>query len=108
MTESEKKTMVKVLVENDPVATDEVVSVYLRLAKNTMLERLYPFVPDKSEVELPLSYETLQCELAARYFLRRGSQGETNHEENGINRTYGSVDDEDILRRLTPYAKVGG
>ena len=108
MTESEKKNTVKVLVENDPSATDDVVSVYLRLAKNTMLERLYPFRAEEDGSELPVRYETLQCELAARYFLRRGSQGETNHEENGINRSYASVDDEDILRRLTPYAKVGG
>ena len=108
MTDAEKKAMVVTLVENDEEATEDVVSVYLALAHNTMLERLYPYDPNKDTMDIPVRYDTLQCELAARYFLRRGSQGESNHEENGINRSYSSVDDEDILRRLTPFAKVGG
>lgn len=106
MTDSEKITMVQTLVESDPEATFEVVGVYLNLAFNAMLERLYPYDSDKDVI--PSRYDTIQCELAARYFLRRGGQGEINHEENGVNRQYDSVDDEDILKRLTPFAKVGG
>ena len=108
MTKAEKIAMVITLVENDAEATNEVVSVYLTLACNTMLERLYPYDDSKTATDIPERYDTIQCELAARYFLRRGGQGEINHEENGVNRTYGSVDDEDILKRLTPFAKVGG
>ena len=108
MTDSEKITTVQVLVENDPEATAEVVPVYLNLALHTMLERLFPFDHDKDETDIPSRYDMTQCELAARYFLRRGGQGEIQHEENGVNRTYGSVDDSDILARLTPVAKVGG
>ena len=108
MTKTEKITMVQTLVESDPGATDEVVSVYLDLALNAMLERLYPYDSEKEEGDLPVRYDAIQCELAARYFLRRGGQGEMTHEENGVNRSYASVDDEDILRRLTPFAKVGG
>ena len=100
--------MVQTLVESDPGATAEVVSVYLDLALNAMLERLYPYDSEKEEGDLPVRYDAIQCELAARYFLRRGGQGEMTHEENGVNRSYASVDDEDILRRLTPFAKVGG
>lgn len=108
MTQAEKIAMVQTLVENDAEATDTVVPVYLTLACNAMLERLYPFDTDKDSGDLPVRYDVLQCELAARYFLRRGGQGEINHEENGINRNYASVDDDDILQRLTPFAKVGG
>ena len=108
MTDAEKITMVKTLVESDAGATDDVVSVYLNLACGTMLERLYPFDTGKDSTDIPARYDMIQCELAARYFLRRGGQGEINHEENGVNRQYASVDDEDILRKLTPFAKVGG
>ena len=108
MTNAEKIAMVKTLVENDAEATDAVVTVYLTLASNTMIERLYPYDDSKTASDVPERYDTIQCELAARYFLRRGGQGEISHEENGVNRTYGSVDDEDILKRLTPFAKVGG
>jgi hypothetical protein len=73
-----------------------------------MLERLYPYDTEKGESDIPARYDTIQCELASRLFLRRGSEGETTHEENGVNRSYGSVDDSDILQRLTPFAKVGG
>ena len=108
MTQAEKILMVKTLVESDAEATDEVVSVYLTLALNTMLERLFPYDSSKAAGNVPERYDTIQCELAARYFLRRGGQGEINHEENGVNRRYASVDDADILQRLTPFAKVGG
>ena len=108
MTQQEKIAMVQTLVENDPGATAEVVPVYLTLALNAMLERLYPYDATKTEADIPERYDTIQGERAARYFLRRGGQGEISHEENGVNRSYASVDDEDILQRLTSYVKVGG
>ena len=108
MTGSEKTAMVRTLVENDPKATDALIAVYLSLATNAMLERIYPYDTGKSAADVPSRYDTIQCELAARYFLRQGGQGEINHEENGVNRQYASADDSDILQRLTSYAKVGG
>ena len=108
MNGSAKTVMVRTLVENDAEATDATIAVYLNLASNAMLERLYPYDSSKDSDDIPERYDTIQCELAARYYLRRGSQAELNHEENGINRAYGTVDDDDILKRLTPFAKVGG
>lgn len=108
MTQAEKIAMVKNLVENDAEATDAVVAVYLNTALYAMIERLYPFDTSKGAADVPERYDVIQCELAARYFLRRGGEGELNHEENGINRQWATVDDADILNRLTPFAKVGG
>ena len=108
MTDAEKIAMVRNLADIDSSVEDAFVSVYLRLAYSKMLERLFPYDSTKTVSDIPSRYDETQCELAARLFLRRGGEGETNHEENGVNRTYGSVDDEDILSRLTPYAKVGG
>ena len=107
MTNEEKILNGQTLVENDEAATDALVSVYLSQAKAAILRRLYPFgIPEDADV--PPIYEYSQCELASRYFLRRGAQGEVAHNENGVNRTYGSVNDEDILREIMPYAKVMG
>ena len=108
MTDAQKIARVKVLVENDPLATDEVVAVYLDSARSAMLERLFPLHPDKTVDDIPERYDAIQCELGSRYFLRRGGQGELNHEENGVNRQWASVDDSDLLDKLTPFAKVGG
>ena len=108
MTDAQKIAMVQTLVQNDGDATDAIVTVYLQLALNKMLERLFPYDSTKTVSDIPERYEIIQCELAARLYLRRGGESEISHEENGVNRTYGSVDDEDILSRLTPFAKVGG
>ena len=104
MDEQTKVTTVQMLVGEDPTATNEVCSVYLSVAAEKMLRRLYPF--DTTQTEVPAEYAMTQCELAARLIQRRGAEGEIAHHENGINRSYGSVNDEDILSRLTPYAQL--
>lgn len=109
MTNEQKVTMVQTLVGDDPeVATAALIDIYLQIACHKMLERLYPYDTDKTESDIPSRYDMLQCELGARLYSRRGGEGEISHEENGVNRAYASVDDEDILSRLTPFAKVGG
>lgn len=112
MTDTEKLNLVKVLV-NDNSITDETGEAYLALAKDRLKERIYPFVDftklddDGNEVyPLPTKHDRTQCELAARMLDRRGIEGQTNHNENGVNRTYGSVDDADILARVTQIVGV--
>lgn len=107
MTESEKVILTTALVDNDIEATPEIVAVYLSVAKDAILKRRYPFGYE-CDCFFPSEYDTLQCQLAARYFLRRGGEGEVAHSENGINRTYGSVNDSDLLQEIVPFAKVGG
>jgi len=108
MTAEEKVTMVRSMIGEEPEpASTELIELYLQLASGKMLERLWPFDIDKQESDIPQRYDMVQCELGARLYLRRGGEGEISHEENGINRNYASVDDEDILSRLTPFAKVG-
>lgn len=78
---------------------------YLAKAESVILRRLDPLGSVGATV-VPDKYEMLQCELAARYSFRTGGEGELAHSENGVNRTYGSVNDEDLLREIMPYAKV--
>lgn len=109
MTDAEKIVMTRTITGDDnTIATSDLLTVYLQIACGKMLERLYPYDTAKTDSDIPERYHTLQCELAARLYIRRGGEGEISHEENGVNRSYGSVDDEDILSRLTPFAKVGG
>lgn len=108
MSLAEAIVIVQTLLENDPKATDALVTVYLDDAQSAILRRLYPFgIPDGVD-SVPDIYGMLWCKLAVRYFLRRGAEGEIVHDENGINRQYGSVGDEDLLREVTPYAWVAG
>lgn len=106
MTFDEKVNLVETLVD-DSTVTESVISAYLSLSLAKIMERLYPFDHSASLV-LPSKYDVLHCELAARMIARRGGEGELIHNENGIQRTYGTVDDEDILSRLTPMMKIVG
>lgn len=106
MTNAEAVQIVQTLVENDAAATSELLTIYLQDAQAAIFRRLYPFGVPQNVTSLPPIYELLWCKLAARYFLRRGGEGEIGHNENGIDRKYGSVNDEDLLMEVTPYAWV--
>lgn len=108
MTDAEKITMVKALVDQDELATDALVSVYLTIAKQKILDRMYPWGAPEEDIELPARYETLQCELASRLFLKRGAEGEITHTERNTSRQYASATDEDLLKAVIPFARVVG
>lgn len=103
MTEDEKVQLVQQLITDVSVTTTMIQS-YLALAANRILNRVWPFGGAPSE--WPTQYDLVQVELTVRMVARRGGEGEISHSENGVSRTYGSVDDEDILRALTPYVGV--
>ena len=103
MTDSEKVALCQALINDVNVTTDQI-STYLAVCASRILERLYPF--GGAPETLPEQYAYTQCELAVRMIARRGGEGETSHSENGVSRTYGSVNDEDILQRITPYLGV--
>lgn len=104
MTDTDKVTYVTSLC-NDPEATEVLVNVLLTKAKYAILRRKYLGDPPAGAT-LNDAEEDLQCQLAARYFFRRGAEGEVVHNENGINRTYGSANDEDLLCEVTTVIKV--
>lgn len=101
----DKINKVRIYVGSDAQASDAMIAAYLDDAADAILLRRYPFgVPDGTV--LPREYERLQCRLAARYILRRGAEGEDGHNEDGVNRSYGSVNDEDLLAEVIQIAKV--
>ena len=101
MTLAEKILLVRELVENDTDATDAKLTALLKKAESAIQLRMYPFgLPKDTTFSVPAQYEYLQCDLAQRYFNRRGGEGEALHIENGIDRHYGSVNDEDLLMEI--------
>jgi len=105
MTNAIKIARVKAIV-GDASATDSVISALLDQASDAILDVLYPYDDVGELAVLPSKYNALQCELAARYYARLGANGEVVHNENGINRTWASPDDADLLRKVTPRAKA--
>lgn len=99
MTTAEKISYVQAMVD-DPEATDALVEAYLNKAKFAVLNRRYPMGIPEGVLDVPEQYTMNQLDLAVRYFLRRGGEGEQIHNENGIHRHYGSVNDEDILMEV--------
>lgn len=101
MTIIDKRNQFKAITnEND----NAIIDAYLSLARDKILRRLYPFDPNQSSV--PEQYGMTEVELATRLYFRRGTEGETHNSDNGVTRTYDSVDDADILARIVPFAKV--
>lgn len=85
---------------------DAVLSAFLDLAADAILEKMYPFgVPE--DATIPERYERKQCNIAVYLYNRQGSEGETYHSENGINRTYASANvPDDMLKGIVPLGKV--
>lgn len=86
---------------------DTVLLFLLSLAKRKMLNRLYPFAKSLENVELPERYEGLQIEIATVLLNKRGIEGEVQHNENGVSRTYGTSDvPAALLAELTPMCAI--
>ena len=85
---------------------DALLLMYLADAEQAILNHLYPMNEDITQ-SLPLRYESRQVEIAAYLYNKRGAEGETSHNENGISRTYenGSIPDS-MLADIIPYGSV--
>lgn len=108
MTEAEKLTMLQSIC-GDSEADSAMLSTYLDLAADIIVHKAYPFLTSYVLAEVPDRYATLQVQIANELYLHRGAEGEKDHTENGIKRTYetGSVS-ESTLKRIVPYSRVIG
>lgn len=103
MSENEKIALCQQMIP-DANVTAEVIAAYLNLSLQRIADKLYPFGSENQTV--PSRYDLLQCELAVRMIARRGGEGEVNHSENGISRTWANADDRDLLERVVPFVGV--
>lgn len=104
MTNEEKLILLKQMYDGDE--DDAVLSTYLALAADKILNRLYPYA-DTDGKDVPKKYINTQISIACYLLGKRGAEGETAHKENGIDRTYASADvPEDMLKDIVPFCGV--
>lgn len=104
MEETEKIEVVKAMTEETDTT---VISVFLNIAKETVLNRLYPHENDGDKRVWLERYDMVQCRIASYLLNKRGAEGETSHSENGVTRGYESGDiPSSLLQDVTPYGKV--
>ena len=99
---SEKLDMLQAITgETD----EDVMEVYLNIAGDVILRRLYPYGTNITQVPSP--YEVRQIDIASYLLNKRGAEGETAHSENGVSRTYAdALVPPSYLRGIVPMAKV--
>ena len=102
MIDSEKiDTLARLSGEKD----EDVLSSFLDIAAEKIMNRCYPFGSEGRRI--PARYDHLQIEIAMYLYNKQGAEGETAHNENGINRSYESASvPESMLAEVTPYASV--
>ena len=80
--------MIELVKSMSGESSDTVVSASLSAAGQEIINYVYQFVVDKSGLDVPVNYQYKQCEIATYLLNKRGAEGQTVHNENGVNRTY--------------------
>lgn len=106
MTDEQKISMAARLSGKDAERDAAVLSDYLLIAGQEIMERCYPF-GYKDDAAVPSRYCLLQCKIAAYLINKEGAEGQTAHSENGVSRSYesGGVP-ESMLGQITPMGMV--
>lgn len=104
MTEQEKLDLLNAMM-GDSTESNIVLSTYLKIAGDKIINKAYPYNNDITEV--PRRYHILQCEIAAYLINKRGAEGQTSHSENGISRSYENADiPASMLSSVTPHVGI--
>jgi len=105
MTDAEKLTILKQMLDSGDTTSDEVANAYLAAAEKAVINIAFPY-GDGEEV-MPEKYDYEQIEIALYMLNKRGSEGEVLHIEAGTHRSFEVADIPISLRaRITP--KAGG
>jgi len=84
-----------------------ILEVYLELAAQKILNRMYPYIDNYDGLEVPDRYVAVQLKAASIMLARIGAEAEIQHIENGIHRNWGSADIPDaVLAEVVPYCQV--
>lgn len=86
MANSQLLTQLKALTQE---SDESLLTTLLSIAEAKVLNRLYPY--DDTKTVVPSRYRKNIIEIAIYLYNRRGSEGETSHDEGDIKRTYESA-----------------
>jgi len=106
MTTEKKVAMLRSMMGGDDEDSG-VLEVYLELAGNKILNRMYPYKENFDGMDVPDKYVMLQLKISCYMLGKRGAEGEIQHIENGIHRNYGDADiPESMLSDIIPFAQA--
>lgn len=101
MDNNEKVERLAVLISPD-TASNDLLLYLLEQAEGIILNRRYPFGAPEG-VTLSALHQHIQLRIAVELFNKMGAEGQTNHEENGIKRTWEAGDvNPALLRQIVP------
>ena len=103
MTDGEKMARLTALTEE---TNDAVLDYALRLAKEAVLRKAFPFLSELPPA-VPARYESTQLQIAEYLILKQGAGGEKERTENGIRQVFESGGiPESMLAHIVPKCKT--
>ena len=88
---------------------DDLVSSYLDMAQSAVINHLFPYKRDAKWVDVPEKHHVATCEIAVYLINRRGAEGETQHIESGVSRTYQTASiPSGFFAGMAPFVGVPG
>lgn len=106
MNKDKKIDMLRQMMDGDD--TDRgILEVYLDLAAQKVLNRMYPFRENYDGLEVPDRYTAVQLKVANYMINKIGAEGQIQHIEGNIHRNWGSADVPDgMLAEIVPYCQA--
>lgn len=106
MTDEKKLSMLRSMLGDDEM-DDGILEVYLELAGQAILNRMYPYKTNYDGLTVPDRYVATQLKIANMYINKIGAESEIQHIENGIHRNYGASDIPDgMLKDVVPFCQA--
>ena len=108
MTERDKaEILAKMLDIPDEDVDYGLLTVFLKLAGQKILNRMYPYKESYDGLTVPDRYLNVQLKIASYMINKMGAEGEIQHIENGIHRNYGDADiPESMLKDVVPFCQA--
>lgn len=107
MTDAEKLSQLKALLQITDTTQDDTLAVYLTLAKSEILSWLYSGKTPNDVADVPARYEPTQVMACVAGFGLQGLENQTASTENAITRQFKYSNMLEFIRAsVVPYAQV--